>query len=631
MSIRLLSPTIVNRIAAGEVIDRPAGAVKELVENSLDAGATNIDITIREGGKNFIRISDNGHGMHADDLSLCIERHATSKLPDDDLFFISTLGFRGEALPSIGSVARLSITSKSRQQDTAWKIQIDGGSLSPIEPSSGGVGTTVEVRDLFFATPARLKFMKSTRGESGAILDTIKRLSIAHANVRFSIVDNGKEKLNLAPYHGQDARLNRISDVLGTDFKSNALAIESIKEEVKITGYISLPTLNHNTNAKQFMYVNGRAIRDKQILGAIRAAFMDTVPNGRHPYACIFIETAPHFTDVNVHPTKAEVRFRDAGLVRGMLISAIKRAIENSGHKTSTTLADSALQKFEAITGTQTTFAQQVHNTQHHSTQHHSTQNHNNGMYHNTLNKTSHSQHHNQYFPHNNTPTTSAIKSVIDSFAPMAKSENTNQENVNADTLQYMHHPLGAAKAHIHKNFILSKTDTGIIIVDGHAAHERIVYERMKIQYINGDVASQILLLPEVVELDDTDAENISNFAPELAKIGLVLEPFGDGAINVRQTPALLGEINVAKLIQDIAGEIRDVSDSTTLQKKMEYVCATMACHGAVRTGRSLNTAEMNSLLREMENTPSSGQCNHGRPTYLTLSMDDIEKLFERS
>ena len=626
MSIRLLSPTVINRIAAGEVIDRPAGAVKELVENSLDAGATNIDITIREGGKNFIRISDNGHGMNADDLPLCIERHATSKLPDDDLMFISTLGFRGEALPSIGSVARLSITSKTLQQETAWKIKIDGGSLSPMEPSSGDVGTTVEVRDLFFATPARLKFMKSTRGESGAILDTIKRLSIAHANVRFSIIDEGKEKLNLTPHDEKDARLNRISDVLGSDFKSNALAIESIKEEVKITGYISLPTLNHNTNAKQFMYVNGRAIKDKQILGAIRAAFMDTVPNGRHPYACIFIETGPLFTDVNVHPTKAEVRFRDAGLVRGMLISAIKRAIENSGHKTSTTLADSALQKFEAITGTQTTFAQQVHNTQHYSAE-----NLDSGIGGNTLNDQSHSQYRHQYVPHNSTPTTSDIKSVIDSFAPMAKSESTNQDDVNADTLQYIHHPLGAAKAHIHKNFILSQTDTGIIIVDGHAAHERIVYERMKTQYISNNVASQILLLPEVVELDDTDAENLANFAPELAKIGLILEPFGDGAINVRQTPALLGEINVAKLIQDIAGEIRDVDDSTALQKKMDYVCATMACHGSVRTGRSLNTAEMNSLLREMENTPSSGQCNHGRPTYLTLSMDDIEKLFERS
>ena len=626
MSIRLLSPTIVNRIAAGEVIDRPAGAVKELVENSLDAGATNIDITIREGGKNFIRISDNGHGMHAEDLSLCIERHATSKLPDDDLFFISTLGFRGEALPSIGSVARLSITSKTLQQDTAWTIKIDGGNLSPIEPSSGDVGTTVEVRDLFFATPARLKFMKSTRGESGAILDTIKRLSIAHANVRFSIVDDGKEKLNLTPYDEQDARLNRISDVLGADFKSNALSIESIKEDVTITGYISLPTLNHNTNAKQFMYVNGRAIRDKQILGAIRAAFMDTVPNGRHPYACIFIETTPHFTDVNVHPTKAEVRFRDAGLVRGMLISAIKRAIENSGHKTSTTLADSALQKFEAITGTQTTFAQQVHNTQHDNIQ-----NHKNSMHNNSLNKSSHNQYNNQYSPHNHVPTTSDIKSVIDSFAPMAKSEITNQENVNADTLQYMHHPLGAAKAHIHKNFILSQTDTGIIIVDGHAAHERIIYEKMKAQYATDNIPGQTLLLPEVIELDDTDADNIGKFSDELAKLGLVVEPFGEGAVNVRQTPAILGDINIKGLLQDIAGEIRDAEDTTALKNKIDYVCATMACHGSVRTGRSLNDAEMNSLLREMEQTPSSGQCNHGRPTYLTLSMDDIEKLFERS
>ena len=613
MAIRLLSPTIINRIAAGEVIDRPAGAVKELVENSLDAGATTIDITIRDGGKNFIRITDDGCGMTADELPMAIERHATSKLPDDDLFFISTLGFRGEALPSIGSVSRLSISSKTETQDTAWKINVEGGDISPIEPCSGGNGTTIEVRDLFYATPARLKFMKSSRGESGAIIDTIKRLSIAHAGVRFNILDDGKEKLNLAPYTKDDARLNRISDVLGKEFKENAIPIESIKDDVKITGYVSLPTLNYNTTVKQFMYVNGRAIRDKQILGAIRAAFMDTVPNGRHPYACIFIETDPHFTDVNVHPTKAEVRFRDAGLVRGMLISAIKRSIENSGHKTSTTLTHSALQRFESITGTQTSFTDPSSYTSAQSLNDPAT------IHYGNTPQTH--VHHNTY------PNTSEVSSAIDAFAPMAKPMHITQDN----NEQESHHPLGAAKAHLHKNFIISQTQDGIVIVDGHAAHERIVYEKMKSQYASGDVASQILLLPEVIEMDDTDAENIATLAPELEKLGLVVEPFGDGAINVRQTPALLGEIDIKGLLQDIAGEIRDVAGTTNLQKKIEYVCATMACHGSVRTGRILNEAEMNALLREMEKTPSSGQCNHGRPTYLTLSMADIEKLFERA
>ncbi|MGB1361366.1 MAG: DNA mismatch repair endonuclease MutL [Alphaproteobacteria bacterium] len=591
MTIRLLPSSLVNRIAAGEVIDRPSGAIKELIENSIDAGATKIEVIIRDGGKNFIQVADNGCGMGKDDLELSVQRHATSKLPDDDLFFISTMGFRGEALASIGSVSRMNITTRKQDDDNAWEINVDGGDVSPIKPTSGEVGTTIVIKDLFYAVPARLKFLKTDRAEAMAILDIVKRISLSHAGVEFIFNSDGKEKLHLKSHTGDDARLLRIGDVLGKDFIENNMYIESVKDDVKVFGFASIPTLNTNTNANQFMFVNGRAIRDKQILGAIRAGFMDVVPSGRHPMVVLFINTNPRFTDVNVHPTKSEVRFMDAPLVRGMIVSSIRRAIDKNGFATSSTIADSAVDMLAKsvqsnVENSQMNFA-------------------------NTGNL-------------NESQVQSSIDYIEKSFAPLSKIDEVDDTEINFNEF-----PLGSAKTQLHKNYIISQNADGIVIVDAHAAHERITYEKLKL-YHKENIATQILLLPEVIELSEEKVSALMEFNDNLKQLGLVFDSFDEDAINVRETPALLGEVDVKSLLNDIAGEILEMDNTTTLEKKLDYICATIACHSSVRTGRSLNTAEMNDLLRQMEKTPSAGQCNHGRPTYLKLSLSDIEKLFER-
>ena len=593
MAVRLLPPTLVNQIAAGEVVDRPSGVVKELVENSIDAGATRIEVIIRDGGKNFICVSDNGSGMTNGDLEMSVQRHATSKLPDDDLNFISTMGFRGEALPSIGSVSRMTITTRTEADDNAWELSVDGGNISELKPSSGEVGTTVEIKDLFYSTPARLKFLKTDRSESMAVLDILQRISLAHSGVEFIFNDNGKNRLHLHNCTGDNARLKRIGDVMGADFMENSMYVENIKDDIKVYGYVSVPTLHHNNATKQFMFVNGRAIRDKQILGAIRAGVMDVVPSNRYPLVALFIDTPPRFTDVNVHPNKTEVRFQDPQGIRGMVVSAIRRAVSENGFNTSSTLGNEAVDILSKS-------AQQPNYVQ---------GNFGGG----SLND---SQSQSNYNPaHSDT--------IQQHFAPMAKNETVNEE------IDFSEYPLGVAKAQYHKNYIISQTTDGVMIVDAHAAHERIVYEQLK-SYNKENIATQILLLPEVVELTQQQTTAIIEYADKLKQMGLVIDGFGEDAVNVRETPALLGEVAVKDLINDIANEILELDDTITLEKKLDYICATIACHNSVRTGRMLNQAEMNELLRQMESTPSAGQCNHGRPTYLKLSLKDIEKLFER-
>lgn len=613
MSIRELPQHLVNQIKAGEVIDRPASAVKELVENALDAGATHIDIVIRDGGKNLIRVKDNGAGMTPSDLPLCMRSHATSKLPDDDLHYISTMGFRGEALPSIGSVARVRIVSCTDACDTAHEITVMGGDVSPVKPSAGGVGTTAEIRDMFYATPARLKFLRSERTESAAILDVVKRLCLAHAGVRFSLTDDGREKLNMAPVSGDI--LSRLSDVMGKDFADNCMRIGAERAigdtVIKLTGFVSLPTLHTNTATKQFMFVNGRSIRDKQILGAIRAGMMDVVPHGRHSLACLFITTPPRFTDVNVHPTKAEVRFQDAGLVRSLIVSALKSAVAEHGHKISDTLRTSALgmlqQGVKPSNRIPPSFSPNPPSLQ------------------DRLQEGVYSE------PYQSPlPSRTLVDTVVDSFAPHPRQENPIfHMDTPHDTAQH-DYPLGVAKTQIHKNYIISQTADGIVITDAHAAHERIVYETLKNAHTHS-VERQILLVPHTITVSETEVVALVDIADSLENMGLVLEAFGDDAIIVRETPALLGQVDAETLVRDIAGEIVQTHSSHTLQKRLDMVCATMACHNAVRTGRMLNTVEMNALLRQMEQTPSSAQCNHGRPTYLKLSLYDIEKLFERT
>ncbi len=598
MSIRLLPANLVNRISAGEVIDRPSGAIKELVENSIDSGATKIEVIVRDGGKNFICVSDNGCGMSKSDLELCVQRHATSKLPDDDLSFISTMGFRGEALSSIGSVARMTITSRIASDENAWSITVDDEGVESVKPSSGETGTTVEIKDLFYATPARLKFLKSNRSESMAILDILQRICLAHYSIEFIFIDDGKKRLHLHKCEGKNAQLKRIGNVMGSDFVENSMYIENIKDDIKIYGYVSVPTLNYNNTTKQFMFVNGRVIRDKQILGAIRAGVMDVVPANRYPMISLYIETPPRFTDVNVHPNKAEVRFMDSGLIRGMIISGIRRAIEKNGFKTSSLLSNQTIDILSSSLKNQSDF--------------------NNTMSVNLSGELKDFYNKQQNISDYN-------KVVKEQFAPMAKNETFEEIDEN----HFCDYLLGVAKTQIHKNYIISQTGDGLIITDAHAAHERIVYEKLK-YYHKKDIATQILLLPEVVELSQLQTSAILEYSEKLQKLGLVIDSFGDDAINVRETPALLGETNIKKLVTDIADEIIDLDDTITLDKKLDYICATIACHSSVRTGRMLNQHEMNELLRQMEQTPSSGQCNHGRPTYIKLSLKDIDRLFER-
>ena len=610
MTIRRLPPDLVNRIAAGEVVERPASAVKELVENALDAGATRVEVQADGGGLTRILVADDGRGLTADDLALAVERHATSKLsagPDGefDLLRILTLGFRGEALPSIGSVSRLSIASRARGASEACQILVEGGAVAPVGPAAfpGPHGARVEVRDLFYATPARLKFMKSERAEAMAIAEEVRRQAMAHEAVAFSLDLDGRKTLRLpAEPPGPSGRLARLSAILGREFHDNALEIDQAREGVTLTGFAGLPTYNRGNAAHQFLFVNGRPVRDRLLQGALRAAYADYLARDRHPTAALFVELDPTFVDVNVHPAKAEVRFRDPALVRGLIVGALRHALAGAGHRASTTVASTALGGFRPGFGGGYTPGPSAAGFSAWSA--------------------------GGWTPGARSPTIPGLSEISARVEPGLQDPGPGDgAAAQVDPLDF---PLGAARAQVHETYIVSQTRDGMIIVDQHAAHERLVYERMKAEMAAGGVARQALLLPEVVDLDPAEAERVLGAAAELAEMGLVLEGFGSGAVLVRETPALLGQTDAAGLVRDIADDLAENGQALALKERMADVCSTMACHGSVRAGRRLNAAEMNALLREMEVTPHSGQCNHGRPTYVELKLADIERLFGR-
>jgi DNA mismatch repair protein MutL len=591
--IRQLDDAAINRIAAGEVVERPASAVKELVENALDAKAARVEISIADGGKTLIRVTDNGVGMTPDDLPLALSRHATSKIDGSDLLNIHSFGFRGEALPSLGAVGRLTIRSRTVDGEGA-EVTVAGGVHDPVRPSALTAGTVVELRDLFYATPARLKFLRTDRAEMQAISDVIKRLAMAEPFVTFILTDvsQGKSRVTFRAdaetgdmFEGLHARLR---SVLGKDFADNALPIDALREDVHLTGYAALPTYSRGSALQQFLFVNGRPVRDKVLIGALRGAYMDTLSRDRHPAACLFIDLDPTRVDVNVHPAKSEVRFRDPGAVRGLIVSALRAALANAGHRASTTVANATLG------------AMQPEKTEA------------------------------RVYQMDRPQMSRGPAYRPDGFADMAPDMSGRVEMIE-DFKAQEDHPLGAARAQVHENYIIAQTDTGIVIVDGHAAHERLVYEKLKTQMAQNGVAAQALLIPEIIEMSDSDAAQLLAVADALTRFGLTIEPFGGGAIAVRETPAILGEVNAQAMLRDILDELDDQGSSTLVQEKLEAILSRVACHGSIRTGRRMRGEEMNALLREMEQTPRSGQCNHGRPTYVELKLSDIERLFGRT
>ncbi len=636
MTIRQLSPHLINQIAAGEVIERPASVVKELVENSIDAGASSIEVVSADGGLSLLRVIDNGQGMGEGDLSLCVERHATSKLEDEGLFSIHTLGFRGEALPSIGSIAKLTIQTRETNGD-GFELSVDGGVKTELRPSALNYGTIIEVRDLFYATPARLKFQKSSRAETSAIADVVKRLSLAHPDIGFRLTCDGKQRLNLAQVAiGDEAgELQRIGKIFGQEFVKDALFLDATREDVHLRGFIGLPTLHRANNLMQYFFVNGRPIRDKQILGAIRAAYSDFLPSNRHPYLSLFLTLPPDKVDVNVHPAKAEVRFQDGAFIRGLLIGSIRQAIDEAGHRASSKGGADTLSAFQSE-NVQSSFSS--HGT--------------------TSQAYSPSAQHETLSGHNINPTDSGAYFGEEGYSPHVHANFSDEQStslrtdghdqwqseldgVNVPSGEMLSHdevldpkiitkPLGAARAQFFENFIVAQTADGMILVDAHAAHERVVYEKLKKRVVEGQVPSQGLLIPEVIEMDDHLRDGLLAHSEALQQFGLYLEGFGPRAVAVQEVPALLIKGNIQALVRDLADEISELDATTELKSRLDYVCATMACHGSVRTGRRLLPEEMNALLREMEATPRSGQCNHGRPTYVELKLKDIERLFGR-
>jgi len=637
MNIRRLPETLVNRIAAGEVIERPASAIKELVENAIDAGATKIDIAIAGGGRNLISVADDGRGMAPDELPVAVERHATSKLPGDDLLDIRWLGFRGEALPSIGAVGRMTITSRRDGDAAASSITVDAGRVGPVKPAAAGKGTRIEVRDLFYAVPARLKFLKSDRSEELAVQEIVRRLAMAHPDIAFTLQQDGRSAFRagaVAPdlmqaglvQDGLPARrLARLEQILGRDFADNALPIAAEREGTRLTGHAGLPTYNRGNAQHQYLFVNGRPVRDKLFVGAVRGAYTDFLSHDRHPVAALFLEVPADQVDVNVHPAKAEVRFRDAGLVRGLIVGALRHALAEAGHRASTTVAQAALGALrpQGMPGTAPNLNLPFGNgsrwrgydnlrpaTVPGLAEAAALYNAPQGDFSRDFSGDGAS-----------TPPTAAEDG---SLPPGARGD----DGVSPVPLQS--YPLGAARAQLHETYIVAQTTDGIVIVDQHAAHERLVYERMKQHLDSGRVPRQVLLLPEVVELGEAEAARLSARSAELAELGLVLEGFGGGAVVVREVPALLGDVAVQTLVRDLADALAEYDSVQPLKDRLEDVCGTMACHGSVRAGRRLTLDEMNALLRQMEATPHSGQCNHGRPTYVELRLADIEKLFGR-
>lgn len=608
MRIRYLPETLINQIAAGEVIERPFAAVKELVENAIDAGATKIEVDLTDGGKSKIVVKDNGGGMDQEELAACVDRHATSKLPGDDLVNIQHMGFRGEALASISAVARINI--QTRQKDgEGWQINVEGGKKGEVSPSSYPAGTQIEVRDLFFATPARLKFLKSERAEFMAVKDTLTQLAMANHAIAFRLTHDGKESFH---YPAVSDSQNRLAKILGREFGENSIAINAEREGLKVSGYAGLPTLHRGTSQYQFLFVNGRPVKDKLLYGCVRAAYADVLHGGRHPMLALFVNVPPDEVDVNVHPAKAEVRFRDPGLVRGMIISALKLALHENGARASSSVSQAALGKFQSDY-TQGGPRLPLHRGG--SAPVPRSYAYSSGGYGNLAENIQEN-----YAPQG---------SFIEDIAPTARMEMGIDEPEKVAELQSF--PLGAARAQVHENYIIAQTPEGMVVVDQHAAHERLVYEKFKRQLEESGVEKQGLLSPEIVSLEESEAERLLKYAPALSKLGLEIEAFGAGAIAVQAIPALLGsKPNIDALIRDLADEITERDTAQGLEERLNEILSTMACHGSVRSGRRMNVDEMNALLRQMEETPLSGQCNHGRPTYITLSLNDIEKLFGR-
>ncbi|MDF2233710.1 DNA mismatch repair endonuclease MutL [Albimonas sp. CAU 1670] len=630
--IQRLDESAQNRIAAGEVVERPASAVKELAENSLDAGARRIEIAIADGGRTLIRVTDDGHGIPADQLALALERHATSKTDGADLLDIRSFGFRGEALPSIGAVSRLTLTSRAEGAEEAWTLRCDAGRLGAPAPAALARGTVVEARDLFHATPARLKFLRTDRAETQAVADMVRRLAMAAPGVGFVLRDvsetaakaspEGRVLFRADPEPGEArlARRARLARVMGREFTDNALEIEAEREGLRLVGLAGLPTYSRGAAVAQFLFVNGRPVRDKLLTGALRAAYMDVLHSGRHPAAALYIECDPQLVDVNVHPAKTEVRFREPGVARGLVVSALRHALAEGGHRASSTVGDAALGAFRAES--ESPAAPRLTG----------------------------------WGPRMDRPSAAEVRRAYDFQAPgaaatpawenrwtppapeaqpglsedpmawrAARAEPAPEPDEAAEDL-----PLGVARAQLHENYIVAQTRDGMVIVDQHAAHERLVYERLKRQAAEAGVRRQALLIPEIVELPADDAERLLGAADTLAELGLVIEPFGPGALAVRETPAELGTPDAAALLRDVADELAEEGETAAVRARLDAVLSRMACHGSVRSGRRMGAAEMNALLREMEATPMSGQCNHGRPTYVTLTLAQIEKLFGR-
>lgn len=596
MPVRQLPETLVNRIAAGEVVERPASVVKELVENAIDAGASRIDIFTDGGGRRRIAITDDGSGMTRGDLALAVERHATSKLDDEDLLRIRTLGFRGEALPSIGAVAKLSITTRHASEPHGWALGVAGGEKSDLVPAALNGGTKVEVADLFYATPARLKFLKTDRTEAEAIREVVRRLAMARPDIAFTLAGEERAQVSwAAALPDGPGRLARLGDILGADFRAAAIDVRAERDGVSLEGFAASPSVTRANALGQYLFVNNRPVRDKLILGAVRAAYADYLPRDRHPVVALFVTLDPREVDVNVHPAKTEVRFRNAGLVRALIVHALKEGLAREGKRTAANSGSAAIMAFRPAVTPRANWDWRA------------------------------------------SPAAPSFGSAAPAFAEVAQQAfdvGAPSADIRADAApvaaDLLDKPLGAARAQIHETYIVAQTRDGLVVVDQHAAHERIVYERMKAAIEKNGIARQILLIPEIVEMDDHLVEKLVARANELSRFGLVIEGFGPGAVAVRETPSMLGETDARSLLRDLAEHMEEWDETLPLERRLLHVSATMACHGSVRAGRRLKGDEMNALLREMEATPNSGQCNHGRPTYVELKLADIEKLFGR-
>ncbi len=600
--IRRLPPNAVNRIAAGEVIERPAAAVKELVENAIDAGAARIAVALVDGGKRELVVEDDGCGMGPDDLRLAVERHATTKLVagdggEVDLHNISTLGFRGEALPSIGAVARLDIASRRALDLEGARLSVHGGFMDGPAPAAfSGTGTRVAVSDLFYATPARLKFLKSERAEFAAAADAVRRLAMAHAEIAFSLSSDGRRVFALSPEAaGPDGRLKRLGALMGRDFEDNAVRVEAAREGVSLSGFAGLPTYNRVLPDKQYLFVNGRPVKDRLIVGAVRAAYADFLARDRHPAVALFIDIDPADVDVNVHPAKTEVRFRDAAGVRGLLVAALRHGLAEAGHRAATTTSAFALRRMPPGGAAPRPPVNPFRRDR---------------------------------------AAAQEVMALHDAPRDYDAALMPVEPSARAATLDHPQaddrFPLGAARAQLHETYIIAQTADGLVIVDQHAAHERLVYEAMKAGLEAGAVTRQGLLIPEIVTLDPEEALSLVARRVEFEELGLSLERFGDDAVIVREVPALLAGSAVAAVVRRLADDLAEIGDGLALKERLAEVAGAMACRGAVRAGRRLNAEEMNALLRQMEATPHSGQCNHGRPTYVELKLADIERLFGR-